>query len=96
MGAATVAMTTGDKLPENVKLAIADCSYSSVWEEFKLHLRKILHLPAFPVLYAGSLMAKIFAEYSFKEASVSVCSSASSLVTKTSISEIIITPPKKS
>ena len=69
MGAATVTMTTGDELPENVKLAIADCGYSSVWDEFKIHLKKVLHLPAFPILYVGSLMSKIFAGYTLKEAS---------------------------
>lgn len=69
MGAATVTMTTGENLPENVKLAIADCGYSSVWEEFKVHLKKILHLPAFPVLYVASMLSKVYAGYSFKQAS---------------------------
>lgn len=69
MGAATVTMTTGEKLPKNVKLAIADCGYTSVWDEFRMHLRKVLHLPAFPILYVASLMSKIYAGYGFKEAS---------------------------
>lgn len=69
MGSATVAMTTGEKLPSNVKLAIADCGYSSVWDEFKIHLKKVLHLPSFPILYVGSLMSKILAGYTFQEAS---------------------------
>ena len=69
MGAATVMMTTGEKLPENVKVTIADCGYSSVWDEFKIHLWKIFYLPAFPLLYISSIMSKIYAGYSFKEAS---------------------------
>ena len=69
MGAATVSMTTGEELPNNVKCAIADCGYSSVWDEFKIHLKKIFHIPPFPMLYVASLMSKIFAGYRFKEAS---------------------------
>lgn len=69
MGAATVSMTTGDDIPKNVKLAIADCGYTTVWEEFKIHLRKIAHVLPFPLLYAASIMSKIFAGYGFREAS---------------------------
>ena len=35
MGAATTLMTTGEHLPENVRLAISDSSYSTAEEEFK-------------------------------------------------------------
>lgn len=69
MGSATVCMTTGEKMPKNVKLAIADCGYTTVWEEFKIHLRKILHVSSFPMLYITSIMSKIFAGYGFREAS---------------------------
>lgn len=69
MGAATVSMTTGEELPKEVKLAIADCGYTSVWEEFSVHLKKILHVLPFPLLYAASFMSKIFVGYGFKEAS---------------------------
>ncbi len=69
MGAATVLMATGDELPKEVKICIADCSYSSVWDEFKIHLNKIFHIPPFPLLNSASLMCKIYAGYNFKEAS---------------------------
>lgn len=69
MGAATVSITTGKELPKEVKLAIADCGYTSVWEEFKVHLRKIFHIVPFPLLYSASIMSKIYAGYTFKEAS---------------------------
>lgn len=69
MGAATVSMTTGEDIPENVKVAIADCGYTTVWDEFKVHLRRVLHVLPFPLLYVASLMSKIFAGYRFKEAS---------------------------
>ena len=69
MGAATVSMTTGEELPKEVKLAIADCGYTSVWEEFAVHLKKILHVLPFPLLYVASFMSKMFVGYGFKEAS---------------------------
>lgn len=69
MGAATVTMATGDNLQEQVKLVIADCGYTSVWDEFKVHLKKILHVLPFPLLYTASMMSKIYAGYGFKEAS---------------------------
>lgn len=69
MGSATVCMTTGEDIPGNVKLAIADCGYTTVWDEFKVHLRRVLHVLPFPLLYVASAMSKIFAGYRFKEAS---------------------------
>ncbi len=69
MGAATVMMTTGEKLPENVKCCVADCGYSSVWDEFSNELKNTYHLPKFPTLYSASLATKLISGFSFKEAS---------------------------
>lgn len=69
MGAATTMMTTGEELPSNVKLAISDCGYTSVWEEFSYQLKELFGLSEFPVLYAASNSCSINAKYSFKEAS---------------------------
>lgn len=69
MGAATVTMLTGERISEQVKMCIADCGYTSVWDEFKVHLKKIFHIPTFPLLYVGSFISKIYAGYSFKEGS---------------------------
>lgn len=69
MGAATVMMTTGENLPENVKCAVADCGYSSVWDEFKNEMKQTYHTPAFPMLYAGDLATRVISGFGFKEAS---------------------------
>lgn len=69
MGGATVMMTTGEKLPENVIVAVEDCGYTSVWDEFSMQLKKVYHLPIFPILYLGSSMCKRKVGYSFFEAS---------------------------
>ena len=69
MGAATVMMTSGEKLPNNVKVVIEDCGYTSVWEEFSDKLKTLFHLPQFPTLYYANLITKLKAGYSFKKAS---------------------------
>lgn len=69
MGAATTMMTTGEELPNNVKVAIEDCGYSSVWDEFAGQLKKLFNLPTFPALNAADFVTGIRAGYNFKEAS---------------------------
>lgn len=69
MGAATVMMTSGEKLPDNVKCVIEDCGYTSVWDEFGVELNYLFHLPKFPTLYYANLLIKIRAGYSLKKAS---------------------------
>lgn len=69
MGAATVMMTTGEALPANVRAAVEDCGYTSVWDEFTIQLKKVFGLPQFPIMQIANGMAKRRAGYSFKEAS---------------------------
>ena len=70
MGAATVLMASGEKLPSNVKAIIADSSYTSVWDIFKSELKARFNLPAFPLMQMFRLIAIIQAKYDTKEASV--------------------------
>lgn len=69
MGAAVVLMTSGENLPVEVKGIIADSSYSTVEEELKHQLKHIYNLPSFPLLNVTSLLTKVRAGYTFKEAS---------------------------
>jgi fermentation-respiration switch protein FrsA (DUF1100 family) len=69
MGGATVMMATGEKLPDNIKVAIEDCGYTSIWHEFETQLKSLYNLPAFPVLNAASSVCKIKAGYTVKEGS---------------------------
>ncbi|MDO4912005.1 MAG: alpha/beta hydrolase [Lactobacillus sp.] len=48
MGAATAMMTTGIKLPSQVKAVIEDCGYSGVKDEIEYEAGNLYHLPAFP------------------------------------------------
>ena len=69
MGAATVLMASGENLPSNVKAIIADCAYTSVWDEFSYELETYLNLPSSYVLNVTNIVTKLKAGYSFKEAS---------------------------
>ncbi len=68
MGGATVMLTLGEPLPQNVRCAIEDCGYTSAWEELSLRLVRQYHLPRFPFLYTANLITKICAGYSFRHA----------------------------
>ena len=70
MGAATVLMASGEKLPSNIKAIIADSSYTSVWDIFKSELKARFNLPSFPLMQMFRLIAIIQAKYDIKEASV--------------------------
>ena len=69
MGGAAVMMTSGLELPDNVKAAVEDCGYTSAWDIFRDELRALYSLPSFPVLNMYSIMSRIIAGYSPREAS---------------------------
>ena len=69
MGAASVMMTVGEDIPDNVKLAIEDCGYTSVWDEFESKLKTLFKLPSFPILNVANMICNIRAKYDIKEAS---------------------------
>lgn len=69
MGSATVMMTSGENLPEQVKAVVADCGYTSAKDVLTYQLKRMYHLPSFPIIESTSLLTKIRAGYSFAEAS---------------------------
>lgn len=69
MGAATVTMASGEDLPNNVKAIIADCGYTSVWDEFAYQLKALFSLPEFPILDASNIITKLRAGYNLKDGS---------------------------
>ncbi len=71
MGGATVLMASGLKeLPDNVKLVVSDCAYSSVWDIFSSELNKRFGLPSFPVLNMSNAVAQVRAGYSLRAGEV--------------------------
>lgn len=69
LGGAAVAMAAGEELPENVRVAVADSCYASVWDVFGEYLEKMPVVARFPVLNISSLICKSKMGWNFKEAS---------------------------
>lgn len=69
MGASTIMMASGETLPANIKGLVADCGYSSVYEEFASLLSDSYHLPSFPILSVANILAKYKVGFYLKDAS---------------------------
>lgn len=69
MGSATVMLATGEKLPDNVKCAVADCGYTNCYSEYASQFRKILHLPAFPMLNIVNMISKLRGNFDLRKCS---------------------------
>lgn len=70
MGAATTMNISGkENLPPFIKGFIADCGYTSVWDEFAYVGKRDFHLPKFPLLHIANKMCKNRYGWDFKEAS---------------------------
>ena len=67
MGGATVLMTSGLKLPPQVKGIISDCAFTSPKEVFTHVLKTMYHLPAFPMLNIADLVNRSKAGYGLDE-----------------------------
>lgn len=69
MGGATVMMASGEELPDNVKVIVEDCGYSSVSGVFTYQLDDLFGLPEFPVLNAANTVTGLRAGYDLYQAS---------------------------
>ena len=68
MGSATVMNASGEAdLPKQVKGIVADCGFSSAWEQLSHVMLKDFHLHAFPTLYLASLLNKIVCGFYLSE-----------------------------
>ena len=66
MGAATVLMAAGRKLPENVRGVSADCGFTDPYEIVG-RVMKSQNIPAFPLLDIAGFFAKLFAGFGLRE-----------------------------
>lgn len=72
MGGATVLMTSGEKLPEQVKCVISDSAYTSVKDILFYQAKRLYKLPTFvliPLIHLVGFVCKLHAGYTFGEAS---------------------------
>ncbi len=79
MGGATVLMMSNKINDPAVKGVIADCSYTSAWDEFSYQLKTSFHLPNFPMLHTCNLICRLICGYDFRDASPVKAVSNSSL-----------------
>lgn len=63
MGAATVMNAQNNK----VKAIIADCGFASGYNEVAYQIKKMYHLPPFPIIPISNVLLKLLAHYSLKE-----------------------------
>ncbi|MBO0448504.1 alpha/beta hydrolase [Enterococcus sp. MJM12] len=70
MGAATVMMTSGEKLPTNVKAIIEDCGYSSIQAELIYQYHQLFDLPTFPIIPVTNLVTRLRAGFFFTDGDV--------------------------
>lgn len=64
MGASTVMLAVGEDLPSNVKVAIEDCGYTSIYEQMKYCLKYFGKIGTFPAINSAEPFCKLFAKYS--------------------------------
>lgn len=69
MGAATVLMASGENLPSNVKAIVADCAYTSIWDEFSYELEAYLSVQSSYILDVTNIVTQLKAGYSLKDGS---------------------------
>lgn len=67
MGSSTVLMATGTQLPENVRGVIADCGFTSPYDEFVHILKTKVHLPVHPFIDIAEGFSQILAGFGFKD-----------------------------
>lgn len=68
MGSATTMLVTGEEdLAENVKCAIADCGYSSCWDEFCNQCMTMFGLKPFPFIHAANTVSKLRGNFDFRK-----------------------------
>lgn len=69
MGGAAVLMTSGDKLPNNVKIIIADSAYDSIDKLFRDKLKHQFHFPTWPIVEFTNHYIKKYLGFSVADAS---------------------------
>ena len=67
MGAATAVLHAA--IDDRIAFTIADCPYDDLRRQFAYSLKVKYKLPSFPIMYTGSLAAKIMFKFFFKDVS---------------------------
>ncbi len=66
MGASTVLLACGLPLPETVTAIVADCGYSSPYEQLRHVAKNMMHLPTWPILPLIEFWARLLGKCSLR------------------------------
>ena len=70
MGASTVMMAAGlPSLPNNIVGIIADCGFTSAYDQFVYIMKLWYKMPPFPLLYSVNVISRIVAGFGFRDVS---------------------------
>ena len=69
LGGATVLMASDD-LPDEVKVILADCGFSSPWQQLEFIGKRTVNIPIAPVLWGVDLWCRLLAHFGLKQWSV--------------------------
>ena len=73
MGSSTVMMAAGlEELPQNIVGIIADCGFTSAYDQFVHIMKKWYNMPPFPFIYSVDIIAKLVAGFGFKQVSTDI------------------------
>lgn len=68
MGAAAILSAAGDpECPKTVRGVVADCGFSSGWEELQYQVKHLAHLPKVPMAYFASFWHFVVCKYRLKD-----------------------------
>lgn len=67
MGCATVVMSLGLEQPANVRTVVADCGFTSPYEEMAHVLKDFNHLPVHPVMIFARMLTRVIAGFGLRE-----------------------------
>lgn len=67
MGGATTMLATGEDIPDNVVCAVADCGYTSCWDEYSYQAKQMFHLPTFPIVHSANIASRRNRNFDFRK-----------------------------
>ena len=67
MGAVTVMLATGEALPPQVKAAVADCGFTTCWEQYANVIKSYGKLPSFPLLNAINAVSMLRGNFDIRQ-----------------------------
>ena len=69
MGASTILMAAGERLPSEVRAIVADCGFTTPWDIIKNSLKRKYRLPIYPLIFFMNFWSRVLAKFDFHSVS---------------------------